>query len=113
MSGSRKLALPATSEPIAIPVPHGCSGFDAQFEGNVTYSTGHGSQVALPTASKWAGCLGAGIVLWFPQIVSHSGMLVQGEGTMLAEFSQTESAVFVVGKRRWSPAQEQELAAFL
>lgn len=56
-------------EQMAIPVPRECSGFDAKFEVNVIFTTWLGAQVALHTASKWARCLGARIVRWFPQIV--------------------------------------------
>ena len=69
MPESRKLGLLTVGEQMATFVPPECSGFDAEFQINVIFTTWLGTHAALQTAGQWARCLGARIVLWFPQIV--------------------------------------------
>src|ERR1700680_4945679 len=69
MADARKAGLLAVGEQTATPVPRGCDRFGAEFVVNVIFTTWLGTQDALRTASQWARCLGARIVLWSPQMV--------------------------------------------
>ena len=69
MADARKTGLLVVGEQTATPAPSACDGFGAEFVVNVIFTTWLGTQDALRTASQWARCLGARIVLWSPQIV--------------------------------------------
>lgn len=69
LSEARKRGLLAAGEQAATPTLPSDGGFGAELEVNVIYTTWLGTQIASHTASRWARCLNARIVLWFPQVV--------------------------------------------
>lgn len=69
MAEAKKLGQLALGEKTATPGPPGYDGFGTELEVHVIFTTWLGTQTALRTASQWARCLGARIVLWTPQVV--------------------------------------------